>query len=86
MVDKCQFTGELASRTNDSSGKQLTYMTRVFYNSNYDKHMLKSLLSQSRPKLSPSKLMVRYRQWARVSNSNSNSTFIALNLCQSDRL
>ena len=67
MVDKCQFTSELASGTYGSSGKQLTYITRCFYNSNYDKHMLKSLSAQRRQKLSSLKVMVKSRQWIHVS-------------------
>ena len=67
MVDKRKFTGAFSSGKKGCPGKQVAYITRCFYKSNYDKLMLKSLLAQTRPKWVPLKTMGKSRPWARVS-------------------
>ena len=42
------------------------YITKCFYNSNYDKGVLKSLIAKGKPKTIPTKVIVKSRQWGRV--------------------
>ena len=59
----------------------------MFYNSNYDKSVLKSLIAKGRPKVAPPKVIVKSRQWGRVKKGprgEENSDNVNRIVCEHD--
>ena len=54
---KCN--GELTPGNDKNPGEPIVYITKCFYNSNYDKSVLKSLIAKDRPKVAPPKVTVK---------------------------